>query len=366
MSVINKLISFLIIISFFNITSCKNPNDTEHPDVVTTRDEISYAFTSYGVTLSEEELDYFEDEYNSKITVTEIYNAVVKDFIFYQEPGYAMESISLYDFRDSLQEMVDMRGSQEYEEADLDIIFENITDISTSTGFRTHQAVLLTSIIMQVGNALTDSTFDPNLAPINARKLNWAKKALLGTIIFATAVTATATVGVLVAGGAVIAAPIIAGVYGGTIVAGLVTGMLYGSAINDYENAVDSMISGTNYDEMAVLDLETGNVEVEDYLTDYSSSSRFITIEVYDHGSIDGDRISISVNRQIVESDISLVGSPGTSVDITLKSGRNSITVKALNQGTAGDNTATLVLPNGDTTSWYLTTGEKASVFMDY
>ncbi len=69
------------------------------------------------------------------------------------------------------------------------------------------------------------------------------------------------------------------------------------------------------------------------------TSTQRIRIECRDHSYVDGDRVRLYVNEQVVRSNIILYGGY-YSVDIDLKEGFNRIDIEALNQGTSGPNTA--------------------------
>lgn len=69
------------------------------------------------------------------------------------------------------------------------------------------------------------------------------------------------------------------------------------------------------------------------------TSAQRIRIECRDHSYVDGDRVRLYVNEQVVRSNIILYGGY-YSVDIDLKEGFNRIDIEALNQGTSGPNTA--------------------------
>ncbi|NOQ92740.1 MAG: hypothetical protein GQ552_08515 [Flavobacteriaceae bacterium] len=69
------------------------------------------------------------------------------------------------------------------------------------------------------------------------------------------------------------------------------------------------------------------------------TSTQRIRIECRDHSYVDGDRVRLYVNEQVIRSNIILHGGY-YSVDIDLKEGFNRIDIEALNQGTSGPNTA--------------------------
>lgn len=106
----------------------------------------------------------------------------------------------------------------------------------------------------------------------------------------------------------------------------------------------------------------TGDV----YLGDVSTRGEFVGIAMRDHGEIDGDRILIIVNDQIVEYNVLLSGR-FVKLDIPLKDGFNTIEFKALNQGYVGLNTAQVIAvdENGEVihnNNWMLSTGATAKI----
>ena len=84
-----------------------------------------------------------------------------------------------------------------------------------------------------------------------------------------------------------------------------------------------------------------------------------------DHEYVDGDRIRVFVNEDVVRSDISL-NSSFTTIKLPLQKGINTVDFEALNQGTSGPNTAELHVydDKGQLISakeWNLGTGYRAS-----
>lgn len=69
------------------------------------------------------------------------------------------------------------------------------------------------------------------------------------------------------------------------------------------------------------------------------TTTKRIRIECRDHSYVDGDRIRLYVNEQVVRSNIILYAGY-YAIDIDLKEGFNRIDIEALNQGTSGPNTA--------------------------
>ena len=69
------------------------------------------------------------------------------------------------------------------------------------------------------------------------------------------------------------------------------------------------------------------------------TSSQSIRIICRDHSYVDGDRVKLYVNEQVIRRSITLRGGY-YSVDVNLKEGFNRIDIEALNQGSSGPNTA--------------------------
>ena len=104
-------------------------------------------------------------------------------------------------------------------------------------------------------------------------------------------------------------------------------------------------------------------------LGEIKTKSGFVNVVYRDHQSVDGDRIRVYVNYDIVQSDISL-DSSFRGFDLTLIPGQNIIEFQALNQGESGPNTAELHVydENGTLISkneWNLLTGRKATIVVN-
>lgn len=96
------------------------------------------------------------------------------------------------------------------------------------------------------------------------------------------------------------------------------------------------------------------------------STTKTVKVECRDYSYVDGDRIRIFVNEQIVSDNIGLKGNYYVYY-ITLKEGYNRVDFQAINQGLSGPNTAELNLydANGNLISskeWALGTGENATL----
>lgn len=104
------------------------------------------------------------------------------------------------------------------------------------------------------------------------------------------------------------------------------------------------------------------------YLGDIKTTSKFVGIVCRDHEYVDGDRVKIYANEEVIDPNILLTGS-FKGVNLTLDKGFNRLDFEALNQGTSGPNTAQvdvyddmgkLIYSN----KWLLSTGSKASLII--
>lgn len=97
-----------------------------------------------------------------------------------------------------------------------------------------------------------------------------------------------------------------------------------------------------------------------------STKSRIVRIEARDHSYIDGDRIKVYLNEQVISDNIGLKSNYFV-IYVPLKEGYNRIDFQALNQGTSGPNTAEFSVydANGNLLSdkqWNLLTGQTATL----
>lgn len=76
--------------------------------------------------------------------------------------------------------------------------------------------------------------------------------------------------------------------------------------------------------------LELGKIE---------TNTKRIRIECRDHSYVDGDRVRVYINEEVIESNVMLQGGYYI-IDLNLREGYNRIDIEALNQGTSGPNTA--------------------------
>ncbi len=104
----------------------------------------------------------------------------------------------------------------------------------------------------------------------------------------------------------------------------------------------------------------------DQYLGELTTSSLNVTIMYRDHEYVDGDRVRIFVNGDIIKTSVSLTaGFKGFTFH--LQSGFNKVEFQALNQGSSGPNTAELRIFDDtgaviSTNQWNLNTGRKAMV----
>lgn len=111
----------------------------------------------------------------------------------------------------------------------------------------------------------------------------------------------------------------------------------------------------------------------EEYKNDQSlgnvvTQGKFVEVYCRDHEYVDGDKVKIIVNGELIAPSISL-GGGFTPVLVTLQDGFNSIQFVALNQGSSGPNTAELRVLNdrGEQLAkkeWNLLTGAKAELIV--
>jgi len=98
----------------------------------------------------------------------------------------------------------------------------------------------------------------------------------------------------------------------------------------------------------------------------FTTTAKFVNVLYRDHEYVDGDRIRVFVNGDMVQSNIYLVSS-FNGFTLMLDSGINRIEFQALNQGSSGPNTAEFrVFDENEvlisSNKWNLTTGGKASI----
>jgi hypothetical protein len=104
----------------------------------------------------------------------------------------------------------------------------------------------------------------------------------------------------------------------------------------------------------------------DQYLGDVGTSGGFVMVKYRDHEFVDGDRIRVFCNGDVVQSDVSL-GGTFRGFTLNLEPGLNKIVFQALNQGSSGPNTAELHVYNDkgqliSAAEWNLLTGHKAVI----
>lgn len=112
-------------------------------------------------------------------------------------------------------------------------------------------------------------------------------------------------------------------------------------------------------------DNQPGNQDNQDLGT-FRSGSKFVKIMCRDFSYVDGDKVSVLVNDEVVQSMI-ILGSTFTGFNLDLKPGFNKISFKALNQGSSGPNTAQFVVYDDmgsviSSDEWNLLTGVEANL----
>ena len=79
----------------------------------------------------------------------------------------------------------------------------------------------------------------------------------------------------------------------------------------------------------------------DQYLGDYLTTGNFVELYCRDHEYVDGDKVRVYVNGEMIQASIGLGGNY-TPILVKLNRGFNTIEFEALNQGTSGPNTAEL------------------------
>jgi hypothetical protein len=104
------------------------------------------------------------------------------------------------------------------------------------------------------------------------------------------------------------------------------------------------------------------------YLGDIKTNSLFVGIVCRDHEYVDGDRVKIYANDEVIEPNI-LLTSSFKGVNLSLDKGFNRLDFEALNQGSSGPNTAQVDVYDDKgqliySNKWLLSTGSKASLII--
>ena len=112
-------------------------------------------------------------------------------------------------------------------------------------------------------------------------------------------------------------------------------------------------------------ELDENQYATDQYLGDIKTNATYVNVVYRDHEFVDGDRIRVFINDDIVQSNIYLEGK-FKGFDLPLEKGFNKIDFQAINQGSSGPNTAELHIydDKGNLISakqWNLLTGFKAT-----
>lgn len=104
------------------------------------------------------------------------------------------------------------------------------------------------------------------------------------------------------------------------------------------------------------------------YLGDLKTGSKFVGVVVRDHEYVDGDRVRIFANGQVVEHNI-MLSAAFKGINLELDKGFNRLEFEALNQGSSGPNTAQVDVYDETgkllySNKWLLSTGSKASMII--
>jgi len=86
-------------------------------------------------------------------------------------------------------------------------------------------------------------------------------------------------------------------------------------------------------------DVSVKKIQTSLELGKLETTSKSIRIICRDHSYVDGDRVKLYVNEEVIRRSITLRGGY-YSVDVSLREGFNRIDIEALNQGSSGPNTA--------------------------
>ena len=104
------------------------------------------------------------------------------------------------------------------------------------------------------------------------------------------------------------------------------------------------------------------------YLGDIKTSAKFVGIVCRDHEFVDGVRVRIYANDEVVEYNVLLTGA-FKGINLELDKGFNRLDFEALNQGSSGPNTAQVDVYDEKgqllySNKWLLSTGSKASLII--
>ena len=131
-----------------------------------------------------------------------------------------------------------------------------------------------------------------------------------------------------------------------------------------YENKMNKLSEGLE----RKPDERISGSTTDQYLGDFKTKSKKVTIAYRDYGTVDGDIIRVLADDDVMKPRAYL-GSSFGGFDLELKEGFNKIDFQALNQGELGPNTAELVVldEEGNVIAqkyWALATGVKATIIV--
>ncbi|GAA0872067.1 hypothetical protein GCM10009117_12140 [Gangjinia marincola] len=110
------------------------------------------------------------------------------------------------------------------------------------------------------------------------------------------------------------------------------------------------------------------NLKRDQYLGNIKTSSGKVTIMCRDHEYVDGDKVRLYLNDDIIQPTVYLSHSYYVTT-IELQPGQNRLDFQALNQGSSGPNTAELKVYDADgnlisSNQWNLLSGYKATLIL--
>lgn len=105
------------------------------------------------------------------------------------------------------------------------------------------------------------------------------------------------------------------------------------------------------------------------FFGEYSSDAKYVVLRCRDHEFVDGDRVRVYINDNMLIPNIRL-GSGYQDFELFLDPGMNIVEIEALNQGTSGPNTAEFVIIDDDgallfSNEWNLATGIRAKFIIN-
>jgi hypothetical protein len=112
----------------------------------------------------------------------------------------------------------------------------------------------------------------------------------------------------------------------------------------------------------------TKPLEGNQFIGEIESKTKTLTIVYWDHGMEDGDRVSLSLNKKNIKSNITLTKNQ-QEIEIKLHFGMNRVDFKALNEGSSSPNTASFKVYDDEgnlisSKEWNITTGFTATLLI--